>query len=177
MLHVSGGYAGKPLINFLHQSIIVSDSVPRSVYVGFTASTGSYSESHQPLIWMFTSTQIDNKGESKEDITKGMLIIVVPTVGALIVALFAFPLIRRTLKNKKKEDIERRSRCAANVPQMFTYKQLQKAAQNFSNDNLLGKGGFGSVYKATISNPPLTVAVKKISATSHQGLSIYSSLN
>ncbi|KAJ0030061.1 hypothetical protein Pint_12379 [Pistacia integerrima] len=174
MLHVSVGYAGKPLIKFLDQSIIMSDTVPSSVYVGFTASTGPHPESHQLINWIFTSIQIESKGQSEEDIIKATLVIVVPIVGLLIVVVFAFPFIRRTLRNKKekkkkKVDIERRSRSAANIPKMFTYKQLQKATHNFTNDNLLGKGGFGIVYKATISNPPSVVAVKKISATSHQG--------
>ncbi|KAL7166288.1 hypothetical protein ACSBR2_037044 [Camellia fascicularis] len=58
---------------------------------------------------------------------------------------------------------------AANGPQLFPYKKLSKATRNFSKDNLLGTGGFGSVYKWVMSKPPTTIAVKKINATSKQG--------
>ncbi|KAL7166119.1 hypothetical protein ACSBR2_036906 [Camellia fascicularis] len=58
---------------------------------------------------------------------------------------------------------------AANGPQLFPYKKLSKATRNFSKDNLLGTGGFGSVYKWVMLKPPAIIAVKKINATSKQG--------
>ncbi|GLT43621.1 hypothetical protein SLA2020_175590 [Shorea laevis] len=64
---------------------------------------------------------------------------------------------------RKKTDIESRSRTAANVPQMFTHKQLSKATNRFSKGNMLGTGGFGSVYRGTLSDPPSTIAVKRTS--------------
>ncbi|KAL6006250.1 hypothetical protein ACLOJK_040296 [Asimina triloba] len=52
---------------------------------------------------------------------------------------------------------------------MFTFQQLSKATNNFGRENLLGVGGFGSVYRGDIPEPPFTIAVKRISATSSQG--------
>lgn len=77
---------------------------------------------------------------------------------------------KKSQRIRKREDIESQSRSAANVPKMFTYKQLSKATQNFRKENLLGRGGFGSVYKGVLLDPLKTIAVKKISATSKQGL-------
>ncbi|KAJ4826569.1 hypothetical protein Tsubulata_008518, partial [Turnera subulata] len=158
-LEISAAYAGDSLVSVLNHSIDMSATVPRSVYVGFTASTGPYPESHQ-----------------KDDKMENTVIIVVVVMVAFIASVIAFPLVQRALKKrketlKKKADIDSRSRDAANAPKIYTYKELSKATHKFSKENLLGTGAFGSVYKGVInsSDPSSTIAVKKISATSKQG--------
>ncbi|WVZ87138.1 hypothetical protein U9M48_033827 [Paspalum notatum var. saurae] len=49
-----------------------------------------------------------------------------------------------------------------------SYDELRTATENFSSINLLGKGGYGSVYKGKLSDGSM-VAVKLLSETSHQG--------
>ncbi|KAK9210948.1 hypothetical protein WN943_000321 [Citrus x changshan-huyou] len=51
MLYVSMAYSEYPLGRILEKPIIMSDVVPSSVYVGFTAATGDFSESHQFLLY------------------------------------------------------------------------------------------------------------------------------
>ncbi|XP_074267401.1 cysteine-rich receptor-like protein kinase 8 [Silene latifolia] len=46
---------------------------------------------------------------------------------------------------------------------------LLNATSNFSDENKLGEGGFGGVYKGTLSNGKL-IAVKRLSANSRQGI-------
>ncbi|XP_021890603.1 probable L-type lectin-domain containing receptor kinase S.5 [Carica papaya] len=178
MLQVSVAFSGNPLMSFLNQSIDLKDLVPNSVYVGFTAATGLYSERHQLLNWMFQLTALPSpkEGTHRHDKIKFIVAIFFPFVtGLVILAVIIFPWMKRILRRGKEEthqktDIESRSRSAANVPKMFTYKQLAKATRNFHNENLLGSGGFASVYKGNLPfNPPTIVAVKKISATSKQG--------
>ncbi|MFS8010090.1 putative protein kinase RLK-Pelle-DLSV family [Helianthus anomalus] len=55
---------------------------------------------------------------------------------------------------------------AADSPELkrainYNYKDLQLATNNFSEENILGKGGFGEVFKATLEDNNI-VAVKKI---------------
>lgn len=42
----------------------------------------------------------------------------------------------------------------------FTFIELKKATKNFPESALLGKGGFGSVYKGTLTPSGMVVAVK-----------------
>ena len=44
---------------------------------------------------------------------------------------------------------------------IIDYKQIEKATGNFKEINILGKGGFGCVYKAHLDDN-LDVAVKKL---------------
>ncbi|XP_048422452.1 cold-responsive protein kinase 1 isoform X3 [Pyrus x bretschneideri] len=46
-------------------------------------------------------------------------------------------------------------------PVNYKYKDLKSATKNFSEENKLGEGGFGDVYKGTLNNGKI-VAVKKL---------------
>ncbi|TVU33987.1 hypothetical protein EJB05_15807, partial [Eragrostis curvula] len=52
---------------------------------------------------------------------------------------------------------------------LFDFAQIQEATRNFSEENKLGQGGFGPVYKGTLPDG-LEIAVKRLSANSGQGL-------
>ena len=183
VLSVYVAYSENPLVSFFNRSITISDKVPRSVYVGFTASTGTLPETHQILYWVFTSVPLTTSfaAQDRNSIIKTILVITIPvSIGLSILLSGVFVLVlrlflKRSNDNKKNtEDIESRSRSAANVPKMFTYKELSKATHGFSKENLLDTGGFGSVYKGSIildhHEPQIqSIAVKKISSTSKQG--------
>lgn len=55
LLSVYVGYHGQPLELFLRRPLLLSRILPSSVYVGSTASTGAFAESHRVLNWKFTS--------------------------------------------------------------------------------------------------------------------------
>jgi len=172
-LQVYVGYKGNPLVSFFNYSIKVSKILPPLVYVGFTASTGTLYETHQVLDWVFTSTTLPYSTVKDNEKKRIVLKCVLPILGALVVlAICSFPVVREHMIRKKErlrrmEDLERQSTITA--PKKFNYKQLAKATKNFSKENLLGTGGFGSVYKGHIVEPPQTIAVKRISANSKQG--------
>ncbi|GFY83262.1 protein kinase superfamily protein [Actinidia rufa] len=54
-------------------------------------------------------------------------------------------------------------------PRRLSYSALRRATSSFSADLRLGHGGFGSVYRGTLADPPLEVAVKVMDAGSLQG--------
>ena len=43
----------------------------------------------------------------------------------------------------------------------FSFRELQVATDNFNNSNILGRGGFGNVYKASLPDNTV-VAVKRL---------------
>jgi len=53
-------------------------------------------------------------------------------------------------------------------PNVFSYSELRSATENFCSSNLLGEGGYGSVYKGKLSDGKV-VAVKQLSQSSNQG--------
>ncbi|XP_057799921.1 probable L-type lectin-domain containing receptor kinase S.5 [Salvia miltiorrhiza] len=177
ILQVHVAYADEPMVSFLKQKIIMEDTVPQQAYVGFTGSTGHISETHQILDWNFTMYALPEGslgqgiGGNKPTI---VLHILIPT---LVVLAFAAILTLAAARRRRKarlegvRDIEKLAKNAANAPKFFTYKQLAKATHGFNKENLLGTGGFGSVYKGILPNSDsvTTIAVKKINATSSQG--------
>nr|CAD1827105.1 unnamed protein product [Ananas comosus var. bracteatus] len=55
-------------------------------------------------------------------------------------------------------------------PHRFRYKDLYKATKGFKETELLGRGGFGHVFKGVIKHAGEEVAVKKISHNTRQGI-------
>ncbi|GLT98019.1 hypothetical protein SLE2022_155520 [Rubroshorea leprosula] len=55
----------------------------------------------------------------------------------------------------------------------FSYNELSKATKNFVEEEKLGEGGFGSVYKGFLRSSNIDVAVKRISRRSKQGIKEY----
>ncbi|RLN34174.1 putative LRR receptor-like serine/threonine-protein kinase [Panicum miliaceum] len=53
-------------------------------------------------------------------------------------------------------------------PDVFSYAELKLATDNFSPQNILGEGGYGPVYKGTLTDGR-AIAVKQLSESSHQG--------
>ncbi|KAI3870072.1 hypothetical protein MKX03_017942 [Papaver bracteatum] len=68
--------------------------------------------------------------------------------------------IRRT-KQSEQEQIRYENGC-------FEYKQIKAATENFSPANMIGRGGFGPVYKGVLPNKT-AIAVKNLSSNSKQG--------
>ncbi|KAK8467546.1 hypothetical protein PHAVU_007G077300 [Phaseolus vulgaris] len=101
------------------------------------------------------SSSSDGMGSAKEKA------VIIPTVLSMVVLIVFLSLLlyysvhrKRTLKREMESSL-----ILSGAPMNFTYRDLQIRTCNFSQ--LLGTGGFGSVYKGSLGDGTL-VAVKKL---------------
>ncbi|PWA50259.1 clade XVII lectin receptor kinase [Artemisia annua] len=57
-------------------------------------------------------------------------------------------------------------------PRPFTFEELSRATNDFHEDRIIGRGGFSTVYRAILPDG-ITVAVKRVSSISQQGIKEY----
>ncbi|KAG2299846.1 hypothetical protein Bca52824_036318 [Brassica carinata] len=152
----------------------------RSMFVGFSGSTGSGVVNQYVLGWSFSKNmallqKIDISKlpkaphpSSKNNYTSVLFDVLMGLLAFLVLGLlFGAYMYRRNLYAEVKEDWE-------NVygPLRYPYKSLYKATKGFSKSEFLGKGGFGEVYKGTLprSIELREVAVKKVSHEGEEGM-------
>ncbi|GLJ52689.1 hypothetical protein SUGI_1121570 [Cryptomeria japonica] len=83
------------------------------------------------------------------------------TIGALAVVLGIFSIVM--WRKHRLRSTERYGDSSNSFLRMFSYKELKIATRNFSSK--LGSGGFGSVFRGTLTDGTL-VAVKKMEGSS-----------
>ncbi|KAH9795850.1 putative LRR receptor-like serine/threonine-protein kinase [Citrus sinensis] len=72
------------------------------------------------------------------------------------------------MRRKKDNDDEEVLVGIESKPNTFSYAELRSATKDFDPSNKLGEGGYGPVYKGTLSDGRV-IAVKQLSIASHQG--------
>ncbi|KAJ4895662.1 putative L-type lectin-domain containing receptor kinase I.6 [Raphanus sativus] len=162
----------KPSQPLLSTSINLSEIFPdRKIFIGFSGATGTLRSYQYILGWSFSS----GNGASLEplDATKlprvpthkcgtwrpsTLLIILLVLLAVIVLAVLvaAFVYRRRKYAEVREEWEEEYG------PHRFCYKTLYNATKGFHEGGLLGKGGFGEVYRGTLPCDGL-IAVKRVS--------------
>ncbi|KAK1264776.1 L-type lectin-domain containing receptor kinase S.4 [Acorus gramineus] len=168
--------SSKPNSPILTYAIDLSPILDDSMYVGFSAATGLLASSHYVYGWSFKvngqARPLDLSALPllpKPKKTNIALIASVSGVAVVLVVIAVFASVYLAYKIKTRDVIETWELTYG--PHRFSYKELKRATRGFSDKEVLGFGGFGKVYRGTLSSPnKIEVAVKRVSHGSKQGL-------
>ncbi|XP_023768842.1 L-type lectin-domain containing receptor kinase VII.1 [Lactuca sativa] len=160
----------------------LSDVFEDEMYVGFTAATGQLIQSHKILSWSFSNS---NFSLSDDLITEGLPSFVLPgkpiyrstgfivglTLGILVLLIassfLGFIWIKRKRRiAKEKADMEDWE--LEYWPHRIPFQEIDVATKSFSDENVIGIGGNGKVYKGVIGGTE--IAVKRIAHDNNDGV-------
>ncbi|XP_050260655.1 L-type lectin-domain containing receptor kinase IX.1-like isoform X5 [Quercus robur] len=175
-----------------HLSLVINltDHLPESVEFGFSASTGLISELHILSTWSSESTAPStiqqspapsvekNKDEPKTKLVVGLSLGACIFIIGLLLVCFVYRKKCREGKGEKEEefgfDLSMDDVFERGIgPKKFSYNELVSATSNFAEENKLGQGGFGRVYKGYLKAINSYVAIKRVSGGSVQGIKEY----
>uniref|UniRef100_A0ACD5UUJ7 Uncharacterized protein n=1 Tax=Avena sativa TaxID=4498 RepID=A0ACD5UUJ7_AVESA len=133
--------------------------IPSQGYYGPAISALSATPNFTPTV---RNAAAKKKG-SKTGVVAGVI------VGVTVLGLLAFAGIFVWRQKRRKLSLEQEELYSiVGRPNVLSYGELRSATENFSSNNLLGQGGYGSVFKGKLTDGRF-VAVKQLSETSHQG--------
>ncbi|XVE61383.1 hypothetical protein DITRI_Ditri06bG0035100 [Diplodiscus trichospermus] len=153
--------------------IDLMQTLPEWVTIGFSASTGEYTEYNTIKSWDFTSNLDISHGKKQR--TYVIVLFAVCFVFLVLGLVTTWLLLKKRYgKNVAQNghangtqsftsicsDLERGS-----FPRKFSYQELFRATNGFADDGRLGQGGSAHVYKGTLDDQRF-VAVKRIFAES-----------
>eukprot|EP00253_Pinus_taeda_P007849 PITA_07849 len=153
--------SGSSGVQYWSQSCIVR----YEIYLFFNMSAVSLDIAEVPVNRPQKQIRHSNKTPIILDVVGGLILVLI------ICALATGRKLRSAIFRRGSEDdaqIEERTLIENDRPLIFTMGTLLAATQNFHDDNKLGQGGFGPVYKG-ITPDGKEIAVKKLSLRSMQG--------
>ncbi|XP_074287396.1 receptor-like protein kinase FERONIA [Silene latifolia] len=108
---------------------------------------------------------------AKSSIRKTLIIIGSVITGLLLVSVIILALFRSRLQYKKLFTSANSSRPSlqTDLCRRFSLSQIRVATHDFDQNLIIGRGGFGKVYKGCIDGGATDVAVKRLNSTSKQG--------
>ncbi|KAI9112159.1 hypothetical protein K1719_016682 [Acacia pycnantha] len=168
----------KPKTPLLTLSQDLSQILNNLSYVGFSSGTGPILTSHYVLGWSFKLNgeaqnlviselpKLPRLGPRK---ISTILRIGLPLLSLCMIFLVTSSVVYYIYWKRKFSEIQEEWEEDYGAHR-FKYRDLYVATKGFKDKELLGSGGFGRVYKGTMSSSKLEVAVKKVSHESRQGM-------
>ncbi|KAL7169225.1 hypothetical protein ACSBR2_034296 [Camellia fascicularis] len=175
-------YVPKPDLPLLSLTQDLSPVLHDYMYVGFSTSTGLLASStHYILGWSFKMIgqaelidlsrlpKILGTPQVKENKKRMLaLAIVFPFIRLLVLLALTFGALLITRKKKfTKEMGDWEFQCG---PHKFNHKILSIATRGFKERELLGRGGFGRVYRGVLPTSNIQVAIKRVAHDLRQGI-------
>ncbi|XP_042019064.1 probable L-type lectin-domain containing receptor kinase VI.1 [Salvia splendens] len=151
--------------------IDLSDVLSENMYAGFSAATGGDKwSSHYILGWSFRlngaadhldasllPTVVANSGSNSE-LRNALLAAISAVLIISVASLIGIVMYRRS---SRFEDLEK---WELDFPHRFRYRELHAATKGFRESEMIGRGGFGAVYKGVLASSGVEVAVKRITS-------------
>ncbi|KAE8686675.1 Cysteine-rich receptor-like protein kinase 25 [Hibiscus syriacus] len=108
-------------------------------------------------------------GKSKKNTLPIIIAVVAPITVSVLLFFLGCCLLKRREKKKNKAVEENEAYDISTIESLqYDFSTIEVATNNFSDNNKLGEGGFGEVYKGILPNGQ-EVAVKRLSRSSGQG--------
>ncbi|XP_028782994.1 probable L-type lectin-domain containing receptor kinase VII.2 [Neltuma alba] len=168
----------RPLIS---EIVNLSSVLLDEMHVGFCGATGQLVESHKILSWSFSNTNF-SIGDAlvtsnlpsfllpKRSVTRSKSFIIGVSIGVFFLtgsaSVILVHFLRRKTSNRDEEDTEDWE--LEYWPHQIRYDDIYAATNGFSDQNVIGFGGNGKVYRGVLQN--VEVAVKKIPYESEKGM-------
>ncbi|KAK9080523.1 hypothetical protein SSX86_000281 [Deinandra increscens subsp. villosa] len=168
-----------PLLSY--RNPIIANYVSSEMYVGFSASKTTWIEAQRVLAWSFSDTGIARnintsslpvftaKSESNSGLSTGAKVGIICGSVAFFLCLLGVCYNVWLKKSSKIQEDEVEDWELEYWPHRYSYDELNEATDGFSDTRVLGSGGFGRVYKGTLSNKT-EVGIKCVNHDSKQGL-------
>jgi hypothetical protein len=148
-------------------SVAVDLDASAAYYVGFSASTEGTTQTHTVKEWTFRVSSVTNgstNAVSEQAVTAATpqkkrvglaLCMLGPVALAAAFIFFAWVSIKKLLDltSRRNRNAGAFSPDMVKGPKSFSYKELSAATRGFHASRVIGKGAFGTVYKATMPGP------------------------